>query len=127
MDITFHGLTRDHKKWAKFLGVTESTLRWRLAHWGVERALTSAKEETKRRASRRKKLSEADKALICTAYIEGRSEDQIGGLLGVSRKTVGNLLDKRGLKIKGTSTKRTVKLDTSDCAHVHIHIHTKGD
>ena len=43
MIVTYHGISRDHKDWATFLGISEQTMRWRLKHWGVTRAVTTYK------------------------------------------------------------------------------------
>jgi hypothetical protein len=126
MDVTYHGITRRHQDWAEFCGVSEQTMRWRLAHWGVERALSEPKVTNKTGRIRRpsRKLTDSDKALICTAYIEGRSEDCIAGLIGRSRKQVSKVLKQRGLKIGGKAPERVVALDDTTGAHIHIHIHT---
>lgn len=110
MQITYHGITRDHKDWAKFLGITEQTVRWRVKHWGVERTVTTLKRSASQRrhyGPRRLTLEDKDRAV--RSYMAGTSEDDIAANLGVSRRMLSSRLVEWGLKRKGTKPTRTVK------------------
>jgi hypothetical protein len=43
MKITFGGRTQNANAWAREIGVSYHLLRWRLQHWTLDRALTTAK------------------------------------------------------------------------------------
>lgn len=108
MIVNFHGIERDHKDWAAFVGVTEQTMRWRIKHWGVERALTTTRgTKTRRRARKRSELlTLADKDRAVRRYLDGDSEDDIAGDLGVSRRYLSQQLIAWGLKLRGRAPTR---------------------
>jgi len=108
MIVEFHGIKRCHKEWAAFLGITEQTMRWRIVHWGVERAVTTTADAP--RGSRRpRNIGIADKERAVRAYLAGESEDDIAANLGVSRRCLSNHLIAWGLKRKGSAPTRTVQ------------------
>lgn len=43
--IQFNGVTKILADWASDLGITGPSLKWRIAHWGLSRAMTTMKEE----------------------------------------------------------------------------------
>lgn len=110
MNINYHGITRDHKEWARFLGVTEQTLRYRIKHWGVSAALTTTRGEARLRVGRGEKLDRRltveDKARAIRHYVSGMSEDDIAGDLGVSRRALSEKLIAWGVKRAGTKPSR---------------------
>jgi hypothetical protein len=110
MTVTYMGLTRSHQKWAAFCGVSEQTMRWRLAHWPVEKALSTGKVEphdgrTPRRATR-KSITPDQTAAMLRLYFERdsghHSEDSIAALFDISRRTLSNILKDVGVKTGGT-------------------------
>jgi len=112
MDVTYMGVTRPHHDWALFCGVSEQTMRWRLAHWDVERAVTTRRvtdlSEREPPRYREVDLTTNEKAAIVRAYIGGASEDDIGRLVGVSRMTVSHVLIAMNIKRKGVAPARVV-------------------
>ena len=123
MIITYHGISRDHKAWAAFLGITEQTMRWRVKHWGVERAVSLVKSGTpgssKRRPASNRNLSVADKERAVSAYLRDESEDDIAANIGISRRLLSELLIGWGIKRKGAAPKRIA----GTTAKVHISKH----
>jgi FixJ family two-component response regulator len=115
MILNFHGIERDHKDWAAFVGITEQTMRWRIKHWGVERALTTTRNVRVRKRTRNRsellKLSDKDRAV--KRYIAGDSEDDIAGDLGVSRRYLSQQLIAWGLKLRGRAPTRVASPATA--------------
>lgn len=110
MQITYHGITRHHKDWAKFLGITEQTVRWRVKHWGVERTVTTLKRScSQRRCNGPRHLTIEDKDRAVRSYMAGISEDDIAANLGISRKALSSRLITWGLKRKGSHPTRVVR------------------
>ena len=105
MIVTYHGIARDHKEWATFLGVSEQTMRWRLKHWSVIRAVTTFKG-AKRAKHRVRVLTMADKARALRSYIDNESEDDIAADLGIDRGTLPRYLQEWGVKRKGKAPER---------------------
>ena len=107
MNVTYQGVTRPHQDWARFCNVSEQTMRWRIAHWGVERAVTTRRDPP-RSPMRTGEPTPAVVATIVTAYTQGVSEDAIAGMVNRCRRTVSRWLIEWGKKVPGSHPIRLV-------------------
>jgi hypothetical protein len=112
MMVAYHGIERDHKEWAAFLGITEQTMRWRIKHWGVAKALRTPRGTVIRSKSRTQYLTLDDKARAIRAYVGGRSEDDIAADIGVSRRWLSGKFIEWGIKRKGKRPQRVAGAST---------------
>ena len=110
MNVTYKGVTRSTSEWARLCGVSESTMRWRLHEWGIDRAVTThgSKLKGKRKPYRKRGLSIVQRLTIIRMYREGESEDKIAQAVNRSRKTISAYLIRSGLKQKGKAPRRLV-------------------
>lgn len=108
MLITYKGVTLSSVAWARMCGVTESTMRWRVHHWGVRRAVTTRSPQKRgpNRHGRGEPLSKREERMILRLYNEGWSEDAIAGAIQKGRGIVSKFLIFNGLKEPGVARKR---------------------
>jgi hypothetical protein len=124
MDISYLGLTRSHKEWAAFCGVSEQTMRWRIAHWPLARALTTRKvdgDAPRVVKVRKRDIKPEQMAILHQLYFDKHSEDAIAKLTGVPRRMLSEILKETGVKMGGAKPRRITEAARVAAASVIAH------